>query len=378
MKLHNIVLLLVVAILLGVWPRSPRAQGNASNNDAVSVETATVKSGQASRTIRLPGELAPYQRVAIYARVASFVEAVHVDRGSVVKTGQPLVTLSAPELEAQIAESQAKAKAVEQQLAETRAKLIAAQTTYEMLKTASATQGAVSMVELTLSEKAYEGAQAVVQAVENSAQAAAKSAEAMSKLGAYLHVAAPFDGVVTERTVHPGALVGPGMGGAAGPLLYLEQSSRLRLVVAVPEVDVAGIARSEKVSFTVPAHPGVTFEGTVARVSQSLDVRTRSMAVELDVQNRDGRLAPGMYTDIAWPVRMSRSSLLLPPSSVTVTTERMFVIRIKAGKAEWVSVTRGMPVGDLIEVFGPLQPGDVIVRRGSDEIREGTNLVAAR
>ena len=295
---------------------------------AQDVRVVKVTSGKVERNLRLPGEVAPYQRVAVFARVASFVETVHVDRGSVVKEGDRLVSLVAPEMDAQVAESEAKAQAVQLQLAEAQAKLLAVQTTYEMLKMASTTPGAISMNELTLSEKGVEAAQAVVQAVTSFARAARSAVEALKNLQAYLQVKAPFDGVVTERIAHPGALVGPGTGGATTPLLYLEQNSRLRLVVPVPEIQVAGVAKGTSVSFTVPAYPGQPFRGTVARVSQTLDTRTRSMAVELDVPNPTGRLAPGMYADVDWPVRMTRTSLLVPPSSVVVTTERMFVIRV--------------------------------------------------
>jgi len=339
---------------------------------AQEVRVAKVTSGKVERNLRLPGEMTPYQRVAVFARVASFVETVHVDRGSAVKEGDMLVSLVAPEMDAQVAESESKAQAVQLQLAEAQAKLVAVQTTYEMLKMASTTPGAISMNELTLSEKGVEAAQAVVQAVTNSARAARSAAEALRNLQAYLQVKAPFDGVVTERLAHPGALVGPGTGGATTPLMYLEQNSRLRLVVPVPEAQVAGVSRGTSVSFTVPAYPGQSFRGTVARVSQTLDTRTRSMAVELDVSNPDRRLAPGMYADVDWPVRMTRTSLLVPASSVVVTTERMFVIRVREGKAEWVNVTRGATVNGLVEVFGSLRAGDAIVERGNDEIREGS------
>ncbi len=179
--------------------------------------------------------------------------------------------------------------------------------------------------------------------------------------------------MITERYVHPGALAGP-TSGSAGPLLRLEQQSRLRLVVAVPEADVAGIAGGATVSFTVSAYREETFHGVVARVARSIDPRTRTMPVELDVRNPGGRLAPGMYADVQWPVRRSRPALLVPPSSIVTTTERSFVIRLRNAKAEWVNVARGPAAGDLIEVFGPLRAGDEIVRRGSDEIREGTPL----
>ena len=341
---------------------------------AQELEVAKVVSQKVERNVRLPGEISPFQRVAIFARVPSFVEEMHVDRGSVVKEGQMLVSLVAPEMVAQVAESESKAQAVLLQLAEARAKLLAVQATYEMLKAVSATPGAISMNELTLSEKSVEGATAVVEAVGNSAKAARSAVDALKNMFAYLEAKAPFDGVVTERMAHPGALVGPGTGGATAPLLYLEQSSRLRLVVPVPEAHVGGIAKGITVSFSVPAYPGQTFRGTVARLAQMLDTRTRSMAVELDVQNPAGKLSPGMYADVDWPVRMSSSSLLVPAPSVVVTTERMFVIRVREGKAEWVNVARGAPVGDLVEVVGNLHPGEEVLKRANDEIREGTMI----
>jgi len=341
---------------------------------AQAVPLAKVTSGRVERNLRLPGEITPFQRVAIFARITSFVETVHVDRGSVVKQGDMLVSLIAPELDAQVAESEAKAQAVQLQLAEAQAKLVASQTTYEMLRTAAATPGAISMNELKLSEQSVEAGRAVVEAVTNSAQAARSAADALKKLQGYLQARAPFDGVITERMAHPGALVGPGTGAASTPLMYIEQSSRLRLVVPVPESQVAGVARGNQVTFTVPAYPGQTFRGTVARVSQTLDTRTRSMAVELDVANPGGHLSPGMYADVDWPVRMTRNSLLVPASSIVTTTERVFVIRAKNGKAEWVNVTRGANVNGLVEVYGNLQVGDEIVERASDEIREGTAI----
>ncbi len=112
----------------------------------------------------------------------------------------------------------------------------------------------------------------------------------------------------------------------------------------------------------------------IARIADSMDSKTRTMPVELDVVNQQARLAPGMYPEVLWPVRIKKPSLLVPPSSVVMTMERTFVIRVRDGKAEWVNVTRGAPVDNLVEVYGPLNPGDEIVRRGSDEIREGTAL----
>ena len=127
-------------------------------------------------------------------------------------------------------------------------------------------------------------------------------------------------------------------------------------------------------AFTVPAYPGEAFAGVVSLSAHDLDPKTRTMPVELEVRNTDLRLAPGMYPEVSWPVKRPQPSLLVPPTSVVTTTERTFVIRVKDGAAEWVNVGRGARIGDLVEVFGPLKSGDEIVRRGSDEIREGTKL----
>ena len=363
MKLHNLSVVVVAALVAA--PSIAAAQR---------VELTKVIARKIDRTIRLPGEFQPFQRVSVYARVASFVQEVHVDRGSVVKRGQSLVRLTAPELAAQVAETEARAQAVLLQLAEADAKLIAARTTAEMLKAASATPGAVSNSEVILSEQALQGAQAVKNAVENSAKAARSAADAVKELASYLDVRAPFDGVVTERFVHPGALVGPATAGVSAPLVQIEQNTRLRLLVAVPEAQVAGVVRGASVTFSVPAHPGETFEATIARSSQALDTRTRTMTVELDAFNADGRLATGMFADVAWPVRRSSASLVVPASAVVSTTERTFVIRSKGGKAEWVTVRRGATVDDMVEVYGNLREGDAVVRRGNDEIREGTTI----
>jgi membrane fusion protein, multidrug efflux system len=112
----------------------------------------------------------------------------------------------------------------------------------------------------------------------------------------------------------------------------------------------------------------------VARLAHALDPKTRTMAVELDVVNRDGSLAPGMFPSVKWPVRSPRPVLLVPRTSVVTTSERTFVIRDREGRAEWVDVKKGPADGDLLEVLGDLRAGDRVLRRGSDEVRDGAAL----
>jgi RND family efflux transporter MFP subunit len=339
------------------------------------VEVVSVVAKMVERQVKLPGEFQPYLAVPIYAKVAGFVKSVNVDRGSNVKEGQLLATLEAPEILSQVAEAQSKANAIELQRAEAAAKLAAAQSTYDRLKAASATPGVVAENDVIVAQKTVEAAQALVTSYDDSIKAAQAQVQAVKDLQQYLTIRAPFAGIITERNVHPGALVGPGS--TAPPLLRLHQVSRLRLVVAVPEAVVGGIIKGARVAFTVPAYPGETFYGVVNLIAHDLDEKTRSMAVELDVKNADLRLGAGMYPEVQWPVKRPQPSLLLPPTTIVTTTERMFVIRVNNGVAQWVNVARGARVGDLVEVFGPLKEGDTIVRRGTDEIREGAKITTA-
>jgi len=336
------------------------------------VDVVRVASKAVERQVKLPGEFQPYLAVPIYAKLAGFVKRVAVDRGSTVKQGQVLVTLEAPEMLAHVAEAQSKAQALGLQRAEAEAKLAAAQSTYDHLKAASATPGVVAENDVIVAQKTAEAAQALVRSYDDSIKAAQAQVQSVKDLEEYLTLKAPFDGIITERNVHPGALVGPGSG--ATPLLRLHQVSRLRLVVAVPEALVGAMVKGARVPFTVPAYPGETFYGVLNLMAHDLDEKTRTMPVELDVKNPDLRLGAGMYPEVRWMVRRPQPSVLVPPTSIVATTERTFVIRVTNGVVEWVNVSRGARVGDLIEVFGPLKEGDTIVRRGTDELREGAKV----
>jgi RND family efflux transporter MFP subunit len=341
---------------------------------AQSVELAPVISRPVSRMIDLPGEVQSYLNVTLHSRVTGFVEKVLVDRGSIVKEGDVLVELSAPELKAQIAEAESKLQVAEADRVQAEAQLAAAESTLERMKEAAKTPGAIAGNELVLAEKQVEANTALVNSRQQAGRAAQASVEALKAMESYLKITAPFDGVVTDRLIHPGALVGPNNN---SPLLVIQEVVRLRLIVSVPEDSVGAIARGTPVSFRVPAYPERTFSGTVARIPHALDPKTRSMPVELDVQNKDQLLAPGMYAAVSWPIRSSQQALLVPRTSVVTTTERTFVIRDKNGRAEWVDVRKGPTDGDLIQVFGPLKPGERVVKRATDELREGTPLGAS-
>lgn len=340
---------------------------------APKVQVATVISQKLAISAHLPGELSPYESVSIFPKVNGFVKWISVDRGSHVKTGELLARLEAPELVAQRAEAQAKLQQAESQLAAAQAKLASDESTYEHLKAAAATPGVVAGNDLVVSEKASEADRAQVKAQQENVNAARQALASVTQTEEYLQIKAPFDGIITERNVHPGALVGPaGAAGGDGAMLKVETLSRLRLTVAVPETYAAGVPEGTKVEFSVPSFPGRTFSGKIARISHAVDVKTRTMPVELDVANARGELAPGTFADVSWPVRRSYATLFVPASAVATTLERVFVVRIQDGKAEWVDVKTGVSAPKLVEVFGDLREGDKVAVRGTDELHPGT------
>lgn len=338
---------------------------------AQSVKFVKVVSKRVARTVELPGEFYPFLTVQLHAKVPSYVEKVFVDRGSSVKEGELLVQLSAPEMMAHISQAQAQLTSAESDEAQAEAQLAAAQSTYSRIEEASKTPGAVAENDIIQARQQSEAAQAVVRSRQRTVESLKSNLKSQQDLAAYLRMTAPFDGVISTRYVHPGALVGPG---SDIPLLQLDQISHLRLAVAVPESDIAGLVKGTRVDFKVPAYPDRTFSGVIARPAYALDMKTRTMPVELDVTNSQRLLAPGMYPSVLWPVEGSGTSLLVPATSIATTTERVFVIRNSNGHAEWVDVRRGPTVGNLVEVNGDLKPGDEIVEHGTDEIRDGSGL----
>lgn len=353
----------------------PASAGTAVQSGPPAIDVVRVVEQPVSVTLSMPGELDPYQTVAVYPKVTGFVKTIPVDRGSRVRAGDVIALLEAPELLSQRAEAQSKLQSAEAQLAVVRSKTDADASTFEKLQAAAATPGVVAGNDVVLAQKAVEASQSQVVAAQRNVEAARQALLSVTEIEAYLKVTAPFDGIVTERNVHPGALVGPASGqGAAMPMMRLVENDRLRLVVPVPEAYTAEMTRGADVAFTVPAYPGQSFSGKIARIAQTVDVKTRTMAVELDVSNKDGRLAAGTFCQVRWPVRRPGPSLLVPSESVASTTQRTFVVRVRNGRTEWVDVKTGLASGPLVEVFGDLRAGDEVASRGTDELPAGTQV----
>ena len=348
---------------------------SAATQTVPQLEVATVKSQKLSTTERLPAELVPYESVDLYAKETGFVRSIRVDRGSKVKEGELIAELEAPELVAQRAQANAAFQSAESQLAAGQAKLAADQATYQHMSAAAKVPGVVAANDLEIAQRTAQADQANVAALEKTAQAAHESLRSVTQLESYLNITAPFDGQVTTRYVHPGALVGPAGGsGAMTPIVHIQTLTRHRMVVPVPEYNVAGIPEGTEVSFTVPSYPGRVFHAPIARISRAVDIKTRTMPVELDVRDPHAELDPGTFCEVSWPVRRAYSTLFVPASAVANDLERSFVIRVSNNRVEWVEVKTGAKSGNLIEVFGDLKEGDEVAVRGTDQLRPGTSV----
>jgi membrane fusion protein (multidrug efflux system) len=334
------------------------------------VEMVKVKSHSSARTVPLTAELTPFLQTDIEARSPGYVEKVFVDRGSLVHKGQLLVQLSAPEINSQTGASEANLHQAEAEVAQAEAQAAAAESTSAKLQEAAKTPGAVAGNELLQADKLRDAAQALVESRKAAVRTAKERLQASQAMESYLRVTAPFDGMITDRFVNPGMLID----GGHTPMLKLQQVAHLRLIVPVPETYTGSVVKGMSAVFHVPAHPGKSYTAKVARIPNALDQQNRAMMVELDVYNKDGSLAPGMYPTVDWPVSAGEDFLFVPATSVVTTTERTFVITSVNGRAHWVDVRKGPTAGESVSVRGQIAAGQQVVKRASDEIRERAPL----
>jgi membrane fusion protein (multidrug efflux system) len=188
----------------------------------------------------------------------------------------------------------------------------------------------------------------------------------------YLNISAPFDGMIVQRNVSPGALVAPGKA-TDQPMLILQDIRKLRLEVFIPEDYVDKVDLTKRVTFTFNAMPGQEQTAKISRSANALG-SMRSEAIEIDVANKNGQLKPGMYAEVKIPMLSGAKSLLVPNSAVVRSTEREYVIAVRDGKAELVDIKEGLAGADATEVFGSLKATDQIIVNPTDEIKQGDEI----
>jgi membrane fusion protein, multidrug efflux system len=353
----------VSLLSLTVWSchnDGTRAGDGTAVEEAPVTEVVSLGKEKLSSSIVVPGELIAYQQVDLYAKINSFVKKLYVDIGSEVRTGQLLVTMEAPELSSQLAGAESRLKSQE-------AVYLASKANYDRLYETSQTPGTVSQndIDQALAKKNSDSAQL------ESARSAYREIEDTQD---YLEIRAPFSGVISSRNVNAGAYVGPSGKGSENPLFTLQEQKKLRLAVSVPEAFTGYFNSRVNVDFTVQALPDKKFTARVQRLAGALDEKLRSERIEMDVINDHKQLLPGMVAEVSIPLPASDSTFIIPKSAFVNSTEKVFVIRVKDHKAEWVDVKKGRDWTDKVEIYGRLNEGDHLVRRASDEIRDGARI----
>jgi RND family efflux transporter MFP subunit len=354
--MKNIIFLLAAALVLTRCNSAKPAPVNDSTGTGTKYMLAVVKPSGLTSMIKLPGQLAAYQEVSIFPKVNGYVKEVNVDIGSRVNKGQLLMVLEAPELE----QSTLQAK---EKYARTRADLSIDKEHYNRLLEASQTPGAVSPLDLSFIKAKVESDSAV-------SNAAKTNWQMQETMQAYLRVNAAFSGVITERNVHPGALVSAEAKDAK-PMLELKDINHLRLQIDIPENLAGTMKENDTISFYTSAFPGKKITAHVNRKSMNVNTQFRSERIEADVMNNDGLLTPGMYADIVIYSKGNRSGFTVPKSSLVTSTEKKYILVVRSDKILKVDVSSGNESGNYLEVYGDLLKGDSVITNANDEIKEG-------
>jgi len=417
-KIILVVLLLAILVgavaLAGYLPRKARAAAanaaaTSEKNTLPLVTTAKVRRAAADTTVSLPGDLQPLLESSIYARAAGYVRKRYVDIGDRVRAGQLMAEIDAPELDQQVAQSRAAVSQAEQQLSQARAALVQAESQRDLAKVTAerynnlVAKGAVARQDADTQQSNYKTADALVTAQQANVQASADNVkqsqanlERVIALQDFKNVKAPFNGVVTARNVDAGALISPsGAGQGASPtstggaqaangyeMFRVAQIGTIRILINVPQANAPGIYTSMPADVAVNEFPGRAFKGKVTRTANSLDPNSRTMLVEVQVPNPDGKLLPGMYSEVRFSSHRDSPPLLVPGDSLITANNgiQIAVLRdAEDGKSKQIhlqTVKIGRDYGAETEVMSGLEGTETVVVNPGDEVHEGALVKA--
>jgi membrane fusion protein (multidrug efflux system) len=345
----------------------PRLHANTALTEQVAAQhalrVAVIKPGSAPavQELLLPGSVMPFADASIYARTSGYLEHWYTDIGTKVKTGQALAVIQTPELDAQLAQARADETTAQ---ANFNYADVTSQRWQEMLKTQSVSQ---QDADTKLSD---------MQARRAMLQSAQANVQRLAELVSYEKVTAPFDGVVTARNVDVGALVTaggtPGLAAMPGELFHVEQTDKLRVFVDVPQDDSGYVSAGTEVYLSVQQYPGRRFAANVARTSGAIDPASRTLRVEVDVDNRDGALMPGAYAQVHLALQNAHPALDLPVSALLFRPNGINVAIVDgSGKTALKTVTIGRDFGTSVEVKTGLAENDRVINNPGDAITAG-------
>jgi len=387
------VLLFAGSLLAGCNSSGKTSADEAANAPLVAV--VKVERHDLSNTLEIASELQPYQEVDVYAKVSGYIKKLEVDWGTRVKQGQVLAVLEIPELEQQLLLDEATMRRSEQDEARIREELGGAESaytvthlTYTRLANVQKTRPElVAQQEVDIAQGKDMEASANVSAAKDSLAAseqalvASKAALAKDKdLFAYSRITAPFEGVVTRIDAYTGSLLPAGTSSSTSgqALCHVSQNSLLRLVIPVPERAVADVHLKQTVAVRVTT-VNKTFNGTINHISGQIDMGTRTMHTEVEVQNRDYELVPGMYATVRIPVHSVQNVLTIPVQSVQASGESHGAVLVVGAdnRIEKRDVTLGLQSATDIEVVSGLNQDERVVFGEQSQYRPG-ELVAPK
>ena len=355
------VLLLALGLGLAFWGIGTRAK----SLDAVTKETkelavATVavitpERGAPQQEIVLPGTMQAFTDAAIYARVPGYLRKWYVDLGARVHAGQVLADIDTPEIDQQLEQARA-------DLATADANTRLAQTTAERYRDLIKTD--------SVSRQDLDNANGSLEAKATAVTSARANVRRLEQLKAFGRITAPFDGVITARNTDVGALIDSGSN--AKELFHVAAVHRLRVFVNVPEVYSRAARQGMKADLTLTEFPGRAFTGSLARTAQSIDVASRTLLTEIDVDNPKGELLPGSYAEVHLKLTGETSTFKLPINAVIFRTEGVRVALVGPdGKVKLQPVTLGRDYGNSLEVVDGLTGSERVIINAPDSIEAG-------
>ncbi len=415
-----LVIVLLVAVVatiggLGYFPRKEReaaavAAAGLERDTLPRVVSAKVKLAPADVDVALPGTISALSEASIYARAAGYVKKRYVDIGDKVKEGQLLAEIEAPELDQQVAQAKAAFSQAQQQIAQTKASLLQSQSQRDLAKVTSerfaalVSKGAVARQDADIQATTWKTSEALVSAQEANVRAsednvhqAQANLDRISALQEYKNVRSPMAGIVTARNIEVGSLISPSGGGqgvSANPtvgggasgneLFRLAQTRTVRILESVPQSSVGSITPGMKTEITLLEFPNRKFEGKVVRSSNSLDPGSRTMLVEVQLPNADGKLMPGMYAEVRFRNHREKPPYLVPGDALIAGAAgpRVAILEDAPGgqpgakKIRLQAVLIGRDYGAQTEIVNGLTGSETVVVNPGDDVREGALVLA--
>jgi RND family efflux transporter MFP subunit len=322
-----------------------------------SVNVVHPKAAAPSQEIVLPGNMQAFTDSPIYARTSGYLKRWYFDIGSRVKQGQLLAEIETPE--------------IDQQLQQARAQLETAQANYHLAQT-TADRWQFLLKSNSVSKQETDQAVSNLAAQKATVDSNSSNVGRLEQLQSFEKVYAPFDGVITARNTDVGALIDAGAAGQAKELFHLAAIGTLRVFVPVPEVYARAAQPGAAVPLTLDEFPREVFHGVLARNSNSIDTASRTLLVEVEVQNPTGALLPGAYVSVHLKLPDPVRSVTVPANTLLFRSEGLRVAMVRDGRAELTPVKIGRDYGDSVEVVSGLRPTDTIILDPADSLTSGT------